>query len=91
MSRNRAFDTWPLIAAMSVLSATARGEERSLGPGAPALATARYEAGIARYRAGDFAGAAAEFRIALSAMPGSAILAYNLPFASTAPSPVRHR
>jgi tetratricopeptide (TPR) repeat protein len=53
-------------------------QDRSLGPGAPALATTRYEAGIARYRAGDYAGAASEFRIALSAMPGSAILAYNL-------------
>jgi tetratricopeptide (TPR) repeat protein len=53
-------------------------QEKSLGPGAPALATSRYEAGIARYRAGDYAGAASEFRVALSAMPGSAILAYNL-------------
>lgn len=68
------------LACALVLGSPAHGvcQQRGLGPGAPALATTRYEAGVARYRAGDFSGAATEFRVALSALPGSATLAFNL-------------
>lgn len=54
------------------------GQERSLEPGAPALAVQRYALGIDHYRARRFDHAAEEFEAALLVFPASAKLAYNL-------------
>jgi tetratricopeptide (TPR) repeat protein len=52
--------------------------ERRLEEGAPATAEQRYDIGIALYRAGRYAEAAAEFDAALALFPTSGKLAYNL-------------
>ncbi len=69
-----------LLCALLVLSlappATAAG--RSLEAGAPAAANQRYNIGIRLYRAGNYAEAAREFRVAQSLYPASNKLAFNL-------------
>ncbi|MCK6576159.1 PEGA domain-containing protein [Myxococcota bacterium] len=53
-------------------------EAPQLEPGAPPLATQRYQNGRRLYAAGDLPGAAAEFRSALTLWPSSPKLAFNL-------------
>ncbi len=53
-------------------------EPPQLEAGAPPLAVQRYQNGRQLYGAGDLAGAAAEFRSALTLFPNSAKLAFNL-------------
>ncbi len=51
---------------------------QGLGDDAPSVARERYTIGRGLYRAGDYAGAAREFRVAFKLHPSSARLAYNL-------------
>ncbi len=67
-----------LVAALVGLGSPALAAERALGAGAPEAAEQRYQIGLQMYRAGRFAEAAREFRVALTMVPDSARLAYNL-------------
>ncbi|MCA9560913.1 MAG: hypothetical protein KC583_20335, partial [Myxococcales bacterium] len=67
-----------LAAALVGLATPAAANTRALGAGAPEAAEQRYQIGLQMYRAGRFAEAAREFRVALTMVPDSARLAYNL-------------
>lgn len=67
-----------LVVALVGLATPASANPRALGAGAPEAAEQRYQIGLQMYRAGRFAEAAREFRVALTMVPDSARLAYNL-------------
>lgn len=69
---------WALAVWFASFGAHGAEPKRTLEDGAPAAAEARYQVGLSLYQAGNYAGAALEFRGALAMFPTSLKLAYNL-------------